>query len=298
MNQIEQHPVQAIGLMMIAVLLMSTMDVMLKLLVAHYGSMQVVFFRCAVSVPIFFVWILVKNWREFKTAYPYGHLLRGLVGLAMLYTVGECLREMQLPDAYALFFAAPLLITLLSGPVLGEPAGWVRVTACTVGFGGVLVLLQPSGGAWISYGALMGLLAVLFYAASVLLLRRMGDKDGTLTIAFWFVALVGLGAGLFAVPVWQPLDPAHWPWLLIMGVTSTLGQVLLTAAFRRASVAIIAPFDYTHMIWALIFSYFIWGYLPGWQTWIGAGIVIASGLFVLVREHRTMQRKAHVMIED
>ena len=298
MNPVEQHPVQAIGLMIIAVLLMSTMDVMLKLLVAHYASMQVVFFRCAVSVPIFFVWILVKNRHEFKTAYPYGHLLRGLVGLAMLYTVGECLREMQLPDAYALFFTAPLLITLLSGPVLGEPAGWVRVTACAVGFGGVLILLKPSGGAWITYGALMGLLAVLFYAASVLLVRRMGDKDGTLTIAFWFVALVGLGAGLFAVPVWRPLNPAHWPWLLIMGVTSTLGQVLLTAAFRRASVAIIAPFDYTHMIWALIFSYFIWGYLPGMQTWIGAGIVIASGLFVLVREHRMMQGKARVMIED
>ena len=298
MNRIQQHPVQAIGLMMIAVLMLSTMDVMLKLLVEHYNSLQVVFLRCAVSAPIFFIWILLKNRQEFKTAYPYGHLLRAVIGLGMLYTVGECFREMQLPDAYALFFTAPLLITLLSGPVLGEPAGWVRISACAVGFTGVLVLLQPTGDAWLSYGAAMGLVAVACYAATVLLLRRMGDKDGTLTIAFWFVTLIGVGAGILCIPVWQPLNLDHWPLLVIMGISSTLGQVLLTAAFRRASVAVIAPFDYTHMIWALVFSHFIWGYLPGMRTWIGAGILVASGLFILFREHRVMQRQARMMVAD
>jgi drug/metabolite transporter (DMT)-like permease len=84
-----------------------------------------------------------------------GHLVRGLLGVLLLFAVGECFREMHLADAYTIFFAAPLLITLLSGPMLGEPAGMVRILTCVIGFSGVLVVLAPSGDDWISYGALM-----------------------------------------------------------------------------------------------------------------------------------------------
>ena len=78
----------------------------------------------------------------------------------------------------------------------------------------------------------------------------------------------------------------HWKPLLVLGVSGTVGQVLLTAAFRRASVAIVAPLDYTHMIWAVVYGLAFWGYLPGWRVWIGSGIIILSGLFILYRENR------------
>jgi drug/metabolite transporter (DMT)-like permease len=292
MHRVTQHSGRAIGLMLAGVCLFSLMDVAFKLLVAHYTSMQVVFLRCAVSAIVFLVWILVTDRRQFRTAYPRGHLVRGLIGLGMLFTVGECFREMQLPDAYAIFFAAPLLITLLSGPVLGEPAGLLRTLAAVAGFGGVLIVLKPSGAGWISYGGAMGLIAVVLYAASVLLLRRIGEKDGSVTIAFWFTALVGAGAGLAAIAGWRPIEPAHWPLVALLGVSGTLGQVLLTAAFRRASAAVVAPFDYTHMVWAVLYGYLIWGFLPSGRTWLGAGIVVASGLFVLYRERRTLRIRA------
>jgi len=292
MGPVEQHPLRAIGLMLVAVFLFATMDVAFKLLVESYGSFQVVFFRCAMSLPFFVLWILITGRRQFKTAYPYGHLLRGVLGLGMLFTVGECFREMQLPDAYALFFATPLLITLLSGPVLGEPAGAVRILVSLLGFTGVLIVLNPGGGGWIGYGAGMGLIGVVLYAVSSLLLRRLGHLDGTVTIAFWYVFLVGIGAGLLAIPGWKPVQPGHFPLLLVLGVTGTVGQVLLTAAFRRASAAVVAPFDYTHMIWAVLFSYLFWGYLPGIRTWVGTTVLVVSGLFIIYREHRLMRRAA------
>lgn len=291
MYPVKQHSLQAIGLMLISVFMMSTMDVGLKMLVAEYSSMQVVFFRCAMAMPVFFVWMVMTDHSLFRTAYLGGHILRGALGLGMLYAVGECFRVMQLADAYAIFFAAPLLVTLLSGPMLGEPAGLIRTLAALTGFAGVLIVLQPSGSGWSGYGALMALLATVFYAFSVILLRKMGARDRTLTIAFWFVFLVGVGAGLAAWPNWQPVNwPRDWHWILIMGVSGTLGQVLLTAAFRRASAAIVAPFDYVHLVWAVIYGWWFWSYLPDSRTWLGAAIIIASGLFVLYREHRLSRR--------
>jgi drug/metabolite transporter (DMT)-like permease len=238
------------------------------------------------SLPLFAGWILLTGKAQFRTAYPWGHLLRGGLGVLMLYAVGECFREMQLADAYTLFFAAPLLITLLSGPVLGEPAGAFRIFAAILGFGGVLIVLQPGGGGWISYGALMGLVGMAAYAFTSLLLRSLGGRDGTVTIAFWFVTIVGVVAGILAIPQWKPLSTEHWLPLLVLAVSGAGGQVLLTAAFRRASVAIVAPLDYTHMIWAVVYGLFIWGYLPGVQVWAGAGIIMLSGLFILYRENR------------
>ena len=286
MSPVRQHPVQAIVLMLGGVFFLSTMDVVFKMLVDDFSSFQVVFLRCAASLPFFGGWILLTDRAHFRTANPLGHLSRGLLGLLMLFAVGECFRELQLADAYTLFFAAPLVITLLSGPVLGEPAGVLRVVAAVVGFAGVILALKPGGGDWLSYGAAMGLLGMLAYAISSLLLRRLGAADGTVTIAFWFVALVGAGAGLLAWPDWKPILASHWPLIAVLGVSGAAGQALLTAAFRRASVAVVAPFDYTHMIWALVYGVWFWGYLPGWRVWIGASIVILSGLFILFRERR------------
>jgi len=281
--------------MLAAVFMFSSMDVAMKILVESYSSFQVVFFRCAMSAPIFVVWILATGRQQFRTSYPMGHIIRAILGLAMLYCVGECFRELQLADAYALFFASPLLVTLLSGPVLGEPAGFGRILAATIGFSGVLIVLSPSSEALVTYGAVMGVLSVIFYSFTALLLRRLGNRDGTVTIAFWFTALIGIAAGIFAIPSWKPVDSDDWLLLVILGITGTSGQVLLTAAFRRASVGVVAPFDYIHMIWALIYGYWLWGYLPGVETWIGSAVLVMSGLYIIFDEKRAMARREKVV---
>lgn len=291
MNRVEQHPVQAILLMLAGVFFLSTMDVVIKMLVEHYSSFQVVFLRCLLSLPFFAAWILISGNSRFRTAYPWGHLSRGIVGVIMLYAVGECFREMQLADAYTLFFAAPLVITLLSGPVLGERAGSFRIFTAIFGFVGVLIVLKPSAGGWISYGALMGLVGMLAYSATALMLRRMGTLDSTVTIAFWWVTIVGALAGLLAIPQWRPVLLEHWPQLLVLAISGAGGQIFLTAAFRRASAAIVAPLDYTHMIWAVVYGFVFWGYLPGTRIWVGAAIITFSGLLILFRENRIHLRQ-------
>jgi drug/metabolite transporter (DMT)-like permease len=286
-NAVEQDSMKAIGMMSLAVFLLSAMDLALKQLVEHYPSMQVVFMRCITSAPLLACWIVARDRKGFRVKHPADHLLRAVIGLIMLYAVGECFRELQLADAYAIFFAAPLLITLLSGPILGEKAGPYRLAATLVGFAGVLIVLQPGmNSQLISYGAVMGLLAVVAYAFMVLLLRRMGHHDSTVAIAFWFIALVGVGAGLFSILKWKAIQWEHWPWLVLLGVSGTFGQLLLTGAFKRASVAVIAPLDYTHMIWAVIYGYLFWGHLPGLNTWAGTAVIVSSGLFIIFREHR------------
>ena len=114
-NAVEQDTMKAIGMMSLGVCFLSAMDLALKQLVEHYPSMQVVFLRCITSAPLLAAWILIRNRRAFRVKYPKDHLLRAVIGLIMLYAIGESFRELQLSDAYAIFFAAPLLITILSG---------------------------------------------------------------------------------------------------------------------------------------------------------------------------------------
>jgi len=283
-HPVPQNALHAIGWMLWAVFLLSTMDVAIKQLVEHYPSLQVAVVRCAVSAPLFALWIVVQDRRLFRTRRLRAHTVRAALGLLMLWAVGEAFRELPLADAYAIFFAAPLVMTLLSGPVMKEPAGPLRIGACAVGFLGVLVVLKPGATALLSYGSVMALLAVLCYAFVALLMRALGRAEHSLTIAFWFTVLCGAFGALLSPGRWEPLLWEHWPWIALLGVTGTLGQVAIVAAFRRASAGVVAPLDYTAMLWAVLYGWWFWGELPGQRTWFGAGIIIASGLFIIYRE--------------
>lgn len=286
----EQDPVTAIGLMAASVFMMSTMDLAIKQLVSHYPSIQVVFLRCVLSAPLFAAWMVVADPSLFRPQRFRHHAYRAAVSVIMLFAVGECLRELPLADAYAIFFAAPLLLTILSGLVMKEPAGPLRLFAAAVGFAGVLVVLKP-GAVLISYGSAMGLLAVVTYAFVALMLRSLGRTEHSMTIIFWFTSLAGLAAGLIAIPGWKPIDAAHWPWLLTLCICGSAGQLLLTEAFKRASAAVIAPYDYLHMVWALLYGWWFWGDLPGLRTWAGTTIIVGSGLYIWFRE-RQLKLKA------
>ncbi len=288
---VAQNTLHAVGWMMWAVFLLATMDVAIKQLVAFYPSLQVAFLRCAMSAPLFAVWMGVMDRRLFRTRHLGAHGARAALGLLMLWAVGESFREMPLADAYAIFFAAPLLIALLSGPVMKEPAGPWRLGACAVGFLGVLVVLKPGAGSLVSYGSAMALVAVVCYAVVALMVRALGREEHSLTIAFWFTLLCGGLAGMLLIGRWTPLDPAHWPWILVLGVTGTLGQVAIVAAFRRASAGVVAPLDYTHMVWAVFYGWWFWGELPEGRTWFGTGIIVASGLFIIYRERQLLRRR-------
>ena len=214
------------------------------------------------------------------------HALRVGIGILMLTLFIYGVKSLSLTDAYAIFFVSPLLITAFSVPLLKEKVEWQRWLAIVIGFGGVLIMLKPSGSGMFSLGAVAVLIAAVCYALSAILTRIIGRTDGTAAMMFWFVVLLSAGATLLALPDWVAINWSHWPWFIGVGITGALGQYFITEAFRRAPAGVVAPFEYSAIIWGVLLDLLIWQVLPQASMLVGASVVIACGLYILYREQQ------------
>lgn len=275
----------AIGFMLFAVVMFALMDAGLKLLAPHYPPLQVAALRGMASFPFVLVWVLwtVSARSLLRVHWPL-HLLRGVLGIAMMVGFVYGLRTMPLSTAYAITFVAPLLVTAMAGPLLGEKAGPRRWTAIVIGLIGVLVILRPTGEGMMTGGGLAILVAAICYAAGAITVRLLAQRDSIQAMVLWFVVLLSLGAGLMALPNWMALQPGDLWVIAGVGVSGSLAQVALTEAFRRGEASLIAPFEYTALVWGVCLDLALWGVLPDSVTWIGAGIIVASGFYLLRRE--------------
>ena len=273
-------------LMLVSVALFSLMDAGLKTLAAHYPPFQIAALRGASSLPLVLAWAL---WTAgpaalLRVRWPL-HLLRGALGIAMMASFVYALARLPLSTAYSIFFVAPLLITALSVPILGERVGPRRWTAIAVGLFGVLVVLRPTGEGVLTTAGLAVLLAALGYAVSAITVRVIARTDSTQAITFWLLALMALGAGALALPDWVPMR-AQDAWIIGgIGIAGALGQYAITEAFRLGEASLIAPLEYSALVWGLLLDLSLWGVLPDAVTWLGAAIIIASGLYLIRREH-------------
>jgi drug/metabolite transporter (DMT)-like permease len=273
--------------MLLAVALFAVMDAQLKLLAGHYGPMQVSFLRGATSLPFVLLPVLLRGrLARLKPVNVRLHLLRGALSVLMLGSFVFAVRESSLATTYSIFMCAPLLVAALSVPVLGERVARAQWLAIAAGLGGVLLMIAPRGGQWVSLGALVALVAAVTYALAVVTLRLLARTDTTESMVFWFTALLSLGAGLLSIPGWVPLAASHWPLLVGIGLTGALGQHFITEAFRRAPAAVVAPFEYTALLWGVLLDLVVWHVLPGAVTLLGSGVVIGAGLYLLRREAR------------
>jgi drug/metabolite transporter (DMT)-like permease len=279
---------KAIGLMVSAVAAFSGMDTLLKLLSQHYPPMEVVALRGAAAMPFMLLPLIVTGRLSALKPVRIGmHLLRGLLMLFVLVTFVYAVRVLSLADAYAIFLAAPLIVTALSVPLLGEHVGWRRWLAICVGLLGVLTMLKPSASSLISLGAVSALLSATGYAFNAIALRIVTRTDTTASVVFWMIGLMTVIAVCFAAPTWVPIRVDDWPLLAAIGVFSSVAQHLLTEAFRHAPPSVVAPFEYTALLWGIGIDRVIWGVFPASRVYIGGGIVIASGLYLIWREHST-----------
>ena len=272
-------------MMLVAVGLFALMDAALKLLSEHYPPFQVAALRGLSSLPIVLVWALwtVGPMPLLRVRWSL-HLLRGVLGIVMMASFVYALKRLPLSTAYSIFFVAPLLITALSVPILGERVGPRRWTAIGIGLIGVLVVLRPTGEGVMSTAGLAVLVAAAGYAVSAITVRIIARTDSTQAITFWLLALMALGAGALALPNWVPLR-AEDAWIIAgIGVAGALGQYTITEAFRLGEASLIAPLEYTALIWGVLLDLTLWGVLPDGMTWVGAGIIIASGLYLIRRE--------------
>jgi drug/metabolite transporter (DMT)-like permease len=275
----------AIGLMIVAVAFFACMDASLKLLSAHYPPLQVAALRGLSSLPFVLTWALFSvPPRSLLRVHWCLHLLRGVLGVAMMTSFVYGLKRLPLTTVYSISFVAPLMIVALAGPLLKEYVGPRRWVAIAIGLIGVLVVLRPTGTGVLTLAGLAVFVAALCYAGNAITVRLLAQRDSTQAIVLWMMVLLSLGAILLAAPHWQPLQTRDFGIIAVIGVTGTLAQVALTEAFRRGEASLIAPLEYTALLWSVTLDIALWGVLPDAATWTGAGIIIASGLYLLRRE--------------
>jgi drug/metabolite transporter (DMT)-like permease len=249
--------------------------------------MQVSAMRGAASMP--FVLLIVAwsgRWRELKPVRWTLQLLRGTLGLVMIVAFIVAVRELSLANAYAVFLVAPLLIAALSVPMLGEHVDSRRWIAILAGLAGVLVMLRPSASGLVSLGALAALASAFCYALTAIASRVLLRTDSTLSIVFSFLMCLTIVAGAIAWPHWVSIRPEHWVWLAAMGILGALGQHFIIDAFRHAPASVLAPFEYTALVWGALIDWFAWRTLPAVNVLIGGGIVVVTGVYLVRRERQ------------
>lgn len=250
--------------------------------------LEIVFFRNAFA----FIPVLLYTWKTtgfgvLKTNRLGGHAMRATVGLVGMVCGFTAVSMLPLTEATALAFASPLFMTAFSALILKEMVGPHRWGAVVVGFLGVLIMVRPDPTNMANMGALFGLLGAVGAAGAMITIREISRTEPGPTIVFYFT-LAAMLFGLASLPFggWTIPDMTTLLMLIATGLVGGMGQLLLTEALRRAPVAVVAPFDYTQLVWACIIGYVFWDEIPRSATVVGALVVAASGVYILFRETR------------
>lgn len=281
---------QGITAMLLSVGGFALMDAGLKQLSEHYSPMQVSCLRGAASLPFILLPIALRNeWRLLRPVRWSLHLARGVLAVIMIASFVYAVSVLSLASTYAIVLCAPLFVTALSVPLLGERVGWRRWVVILVGLAGVLTMLRPTGENLITLGGLAAVVCAFTYALSAITIRVLASTDTTASTIVWLMVMLTAFAGLLAWPDWRPIRSADLWWIAWIGLTGAIAQLFITIAFRKAPPSVVAPFEYTALLWGVALDWAIWSVLPDARTMLGGSIVIASGLYIIFRE-RTLAR--------
>lgn len=294
----EQRPVLAMTLMLLAMLMMPGIDAIAKSVSGSIASGQVTwsrfFFQTLLMLPLF----LRSRSPGMARSLPL-HALRGLFIACATLLFFSALKYLPMANAISIFFVEPLILTLLSAAILGEPVGWRQVVAVLVGFGGALLIIRPSFG---EQGpvALLPLGAAVSFACYLLLTRTLSQRELPERMQFYsglFAGLVMSAALLVgqatAVPVLSFVTPSSNEWLLLatLGVIASTGHLLVVHAFRRAPASLLAPFQYVEILGATLLGFLVFGDFPDVWSLVGVATIVGSGLYVFHRESVRASRK-------
>lgn len=285
---------RSIAAMLAAVACFALMDTVLKHLTAHYPPLQVAALRGWVALPLVVAYLTWRRaWpRLWRVRWPL-HAIRGVLAVVMLTSFAFGVAALPLANAYTLFFIAPLLITLLAIPILGERVRRAHLAAIAAGLVGVVIALRPTPEAFLGWAGLAVLLAAGCYAASAVLGRLACRTDAPESLIWWSMIALAVGAGALAGPGWRPVSADHAHWLLALAITGFLAQLAITEAFRYGQASAVAPFEYTALAWGIGLDAAIWGIWPDAPTLLGASVVIAAGLYLIRHERLHAQRNLH-----
>jgi drug/metabolite transporter (DMT)-like permease len=297
---------RGITLKLLSALLFAAMQALVRLLGDVVPVGQLVFFRSAFAVlPVVVIYAMRGELLSaVRTNRPLGHLGRGVLSVGGMFSNFSALVRLPLADATAISFASPLITVALSAVVLKERVRIYRWSAVVVGFAGVIIMLVPQfepghyaaiGAATAAIGSLFALTAALCNAGTVIQTRRLTQSETTSSIVLYFSLACAI-AGAATLPfAWHTPTAMELIALVSLGVLGGLAHILLTESYRYAAASVVAPFDYTMMLWALLLGYWMFGELPAPLVYIGAAIVAGAGLFVIWRERQLGLRRRREM---
>ena len=278
------RPGLGIALMLTGIAAFAVMDATIKWLTADFPVTQVVALRSWFGR----LWLGLLAYFEgglpaLKTRRPLVHVGRYALVLALSFSFFWALSQMKLVDAVAITFTVPIFITALSVPLLKEPVGWHRWLAIGVGFCGVLIMLRPGLGVF-QWAALVVLGSAVVYALLMITTRAFKSTESTAALMLYPQLGMSLTGIVIAPLFWVTPSPVDLGLFALAGLFGSVGVMCLTHAFRLAPVATVSPFEYSALIWATLLGFLLWRELPDTPTLVGAGIVIASGLYIIYRE--------------
>ena len=292
----QQNRLLGIGMRVCAATSFALMAALIKLgYNSGIATPEMVFYRFAFGLPPLLMWMgATRNLDAWRTQRPLAHLTRALLGLSSLSLAFSALAYLPLAEATTISFVAPLFSVMLSALVLGEAVGRHRWSAVAIGFAGVMVVMQPAGSLLPPIGLSFALLAALSVAAVTITIRQISRTERSPTIVFWFTVFGTVAAALL-MPFYGRWHDTHG-WLILAGIGTVggIGQLLLTASLRFAPVATVVPFDYVQLLWAVLLGWWLWDTHPAPTSWVGAAVIVASGLYTLYREHRLGRDKPHL----
>lgn len=269
--------------MVAATTLFATLDAVIKWLMADYHVVQVMFFRSAFALVPLVPLVVRQGPRVLATRRPLAHGLRSLVGVVAVASFFIAFGELPLAQVIAVSFAAPLIMTALSGPVLGEAVEARRWVAVAVGFVGVLMIVRPDA-ATPSAGMMAALVGTVLYAVVMVMMRDLGRTEPSVTTVFWFTLTCTVVTGLLLPWHWRAPGWGDLALFAASGIVGGTAQLLATQALRLAPVAVVASFDYLHLVFSVALGWAVWGDLPTAWTLAGAAVIALCGLVVVRME--------------
>lgn len=286
----------AIALRLFAAIALTIMFTVVKLTADRGVSLfESLFYRQALALPLVLGWIAAgPGFASVRTQRLSAHLTRA--GLGMMGMTLNFLTFLLLPlaEATVILFTVPLFATILSGLVLKERVGLHRWGAVILGLIGVLIVVQPGRAILPLPGVLVGLCAATVVSGVSITLRQIGRTESATTTVFWFT--VGSAAAMaLLMPFFGKIhDVTTFGLLLVLGLTGGLAQFALTASLRLAPVSVVLPMDYSNLLWSALIGWLVFSTLPVPSLWLGAPLIIASGLYIVYREHRLHRERTAV----
>ena len=305
------NPVRGITLKVLSVIVFVTMFAFIKATSQQVPAGEAVFFRSLFAIPVLIIWLIYRG--DFpatlKARDPMGHVWRGLMGTCAMASGFLAIGLIPLPEAVAIGYAAPLLVTMLAAMFLGEKIRMVRFSALLLGMLGVILILSPRltvfdqmmvnpsavdtatldlnlASRMQTIGALAALMAAIFSALAQVFARKLVATETTGSIVFYF-SVMSTVLALLTLPFgWTVPGTREAFFLITAGLLGGVGQILLTESYRHAEVSVIAPFEYCSIILALLVGYFVFNELPTKIMMIGVAFIITAGIIIIERERR------------